>query len=137
MKGMYTAERAYRTSVLPLSVFLVLGGTLLAACAWVVRVPITSPFPFVQSETLNRHVFGLISVVCVIIGLGLTARNRIAWHALLVYLGICVLIPAASAFDANSVALRGVAFPLVGSLMNGFIGIGLYLALRPAFARTH
>jgi hypothetical protein len=67
----------------------------------------------------------------------LMVRNRIAWYALLAYLGIGVVVPAASAFDTNSVVLRGVAFPIVGSLMNGCIGIGIYFALRPAFARTH
>jgi hypothetical protein len=133
VKGKYTAERAFRIAVLPLSIFLVLAGTTLAVCFWVARVRITSPFPFVESEVLNRHAFGLVSLACVIIGLGLMVRNRFAWYALLVYLVIGVVIPAMLVFDARSVARQGVAFPIVSSIINGCIGIGIYFALRPAF----
>jgi len=125
--------RTYRTSVMPLSIFLVLGGTILAALAWVVRVPIALPFPFVESEALNRHLFGIASLACVGIGVGLLFRNRVAWYALLVYLGVGMFLPAISALDAKAVALGGNAFPVLGTLLNGALGIGLYFALRPAF----
>jgi uncharacterized membrane protein len=137
VKGKYTAETAYRSSVLPLSIFLMLAGTILAVCFWVVRIAITSPLPFVESEMLNRHAFGFVSLACVIIGLGLMVRNRFAWYALLVYLAIAVVIPAMLVFDTRSVAHQGVAFPIVGSLMNGCVSIGIYLALRPAFRLPH
>ncbi len=130
---MKNPERVYRTFVVPLSVFLVLCGMILAALAWVVRVSITSPFPFVESEALNRHLFGIASVACVGIGVGLLFRNRFAWYALLVYLSFGALLPAISALDATAVAMRGFAFPILGSLLNGAIGVFLYFVLRPAF----
>ncbi len=124
---------AYRTSVLPLSIFLALGGVILAAMAWVVRVPITWPFPFIEHEAVNRHLFGIVSLVCSGIGVGLLFRSRVAWYALLAYMGAGVLLPAISIFDDHAVASRSLAFPILGSLLNGVIGVGLYFALRPAF----
>lgn len=128
--------RTYRTSVVPLSAFLVMGGMILAACAWVFRAPIASPFPFIESEALNRHLYGVASLACVGIGVGLFFRNRVAWYALLVYLSVGVLLPAISALDARTVASRGFAFPILGSLLNGAVGVGLYFVLRPAFGHA-
>lgn len=125
--------RAYRTSVVPLSVLLMLGGMISATLAWVVRAPITSPFPFIESEALNRHLFGIAGLACVGIGVGLLFRNRVAWYALLAYVGCAVLLLAVSVLDARIVASRGLAFPILGSLINAAIGVGLYFALRPAF----
>jgi hypothetical protein len=133
VKRKYTAEKAYRIAVRPLSIFLVLAGTTLAVCSWIVRVPITSPFPFVESEVVNRHAFGLVGLACVIIGLGLMVRNRFAWYGLIVYLVIGVVIPAMLFFDAQSVTRLGLAFPIISIIMNSCIGIGIYFALRPAF----
>jgi len=128
-------EKTYRTSVIPLSAFLVLCGVILAPFAWVVPAPITSPFPFIESEALNRHLFGIAGLTCVGIGVGLFYRNRFAWYALLAYLTVGTLLPAISALDARTVALRGFAFPILGTLLNGTIGVGIYFVVRPAFGQ--
>ena len=129
--------KAYRTIVVPLSAFLVLGGIILAVCFWVVHVPITWPFPFVQGATLNRHLFGIVSLACVAIGIGLLFRNRVAWYALLVYLSVGVLLPVVSTLDTRTIASRGSAFPILGSFLNGAIAAGIYFAVRPAFAHAN
>lgn len=133
MKHKENHDLIYCTSVLPLSIFLALGGAILAAMAWVVRVPITSPFPFIVSKAVNRHLFGTVSLACSGIGVGLLFRSRVAWYALLAYMGASVLLPAISVFDAHTVASLGLAFPILGGLLNGGLGVGLYFALRPAF----
>ncbi|MBI1312731.1 hypothetical protein GC176_15670 [bacterium] len=126
--------KAYRTCAVPLSILLSFGGVVVAVLLWVVRVPVTSPFPFVESESLNRHVIGVLSVACVGIGVGLFFKNRVAWHVLRFYLGLGVLIPALSALDDRIVASRGIAFTVFSCILNAMIGIGLYFALRPVFA---
>ncbi len=126
--------RAYRTSVVPLSIFLMLGGVFAAVSVWVVRAPITLPFPLIESDDLNRHLFGSVSLACVAIGIGLILRNRLAWYALLVFLCIGVVLPVISALDARIVAMAGFEYPIFGGLLNAAIGIGIYIALRPAFS---
>lgn len=131
-----TSERSYRIAVIPLSIFLVLGGITFAALAWVAHVPMSSPFPFIESESLDRRLFGVAGVVCAIIGVGLFRRNGVAWYALLVYLGLGVLLPAVSVLDAETVAVQGYAFPIAGSVLNGCIAVGIYFAMRPAFLQA-
>ena len=126
--------RAYRTSVVPLSTLFMLGGVFAAVLAWVVRVPITSPFPFIESDDLNRYLLGIVGLVCVVIGIGLIFRNRVAWYGLLVFLCVGVVLPVISAFDARIVAMAGFEYPILGGLLNAVIGIGIYIALRPAFS---
>ncbi|MBS0265820.1 MAG: hypothetical protein JSS02_28070, partial [Planctomycetes bacterium] len=135
---MMNTGRGYRYFVSLISVFFILGGLMFAVFGLCLVMPITSPFPFVESDMLNRQLLGIASLVTVGIGVGLLFRNRFAWYALLVYLGSGVLIPVASAWDAKKVAAWGYLFPILGSLINGVVGVGLFVALRPAFssART-
>ncbi len=126
--------RAYRTSVVPFSIFLMLGGGFFAFLMGGMRVPITSPFPFIVSDALNRFIFVVVGLVCVAIGIGLIFRSRVAWYALLVFLVIGVVLPVISVLDARILQMTGFKYPIFGVLLNGAIGIGIYFAMRPAFS---
>lgn len=129
-------ERSYRRVAVPLAIFMVVGGTILAACFRCTRIPIASPLPFVVSDTLNRQLFGLLAFTSVAIGIGLVCRNRIAWHAMLIYLGLGVALPALWVFDERTVSSTGYAVPILGSILNGALGAGLYFGICPTFARS-
>ena len=131
----YTPERAYRVSVIPLALFLVIGGLFLSVAA--VVLPITSPFPFVRSELGNRAIFGAISIFLSVTGIGLWRKSKTAWYAMLFY-----LVAGASAhavavlFDSESPLYGGQQRYLVlGGLLlwDLLIAVGIYCAIAPAF----
>jgi hypothetical protein len=127
-----TAEAAYRRFVVPLSIFMIVGGMFLSVLFCF--VPITSPFPFVTSERLNRIIGLMISIFLVADGIGLLLRSRVAWYALLAYCGLGVILPVLGAFDPNSWQRHGGYEMLpFGAVLNSVIAIGIYLGTRPAF----
>jgi len=127
------ATRAYRSSVLPLSAFLILAGIVFPLGAWIFRVPITQPFPFVESESVNRSILGFCGILLATTGVGLLLRRRWAWFVLLSCLCIGVMIPILAIFDGRGIAPSGPLVPIVFSLFNTAIGTGIYFALKPAF----
>lgn len=43
-------ERTYHIVVVPVSLLMLIGGVFLAACFWVMQIPITSRLPFIANE---------------------------------------------------------------------------------------
>jgi hypothetical protein len=77
----------------------------------------------------RRLVFGVLSAICLPIGVGLWRRLRLAWYGLFVYIDI------GSALFLLNALLSGVPmfFPIFGLTMPAAIGVGLYIAMKPAF----
>ena len=116
---------------MPLAAILVVGGVVLVICS--VIAPITSPFPFVRSERLNRVIFGMLSIYCIGMGIGLLFRSRIAWCGLLASMGVAAVLPVLTPWDERIFERNGYWPAIVGVLLNGVAGVGIYYAIRPVF----
>ncbi len=80
MRKPYTADRAYRLSVLPLGIFMVLAG--IAGPAWAVFAPVHSFWTFVPEPTnplVKRLVLGGTSLPLLPLGIGVCLRSKLAW----------------------------------------------------------
>lgn len=126
-------DQAFRYRVVPLAMLLMLAGIVFPIAAWVVRIRITSPFPFVESEATIRNLFGLWGLVCVAMSVGLLLRMRCAWYSLVLILAAAPVMHGMGAFDPRVTALQGPLFPVVSAAISMVTGLGLYLFLRPAF----
>ncbi len=127
-------DQAFRYRVVPLAMLLMLAGIVFPIAAWVARVRITSPFPFVESEATSRNLVGLWGLVCVAMSVGLLLRMRCAWYSLVLLLAAAPVIHGMGAFDPRVTAQQGSLFPVASAVISSLIGLGLYRFLKPAFA---
>ncbi len=124
----YSAEKAYRYAVLPLSAFLIFGGAV--ALSFSLLIPAAIVLPPVESLTTRRLVFGAIGCYLAVLGILLVRRKRIALWGLLAYIVVGTEWQVLVAFYDPVVpwwfALTALPFNLV-------IASAIYLAVRPAF----
>lgn len=136
---MFTPDRAFSIVVVPLSLLMIVGGALLAFLFAFTSVPITSPVPFVRSSVANRAIFSCLAVVAAAIGIALLSRRRIAWHALLSFFVLGVLLPLLGLADdraADSTAVPPDIFYVLAAMLNGAIGAAICYVAWPAFRRS-
>jgi len=130
----YTAERAYRVSVRPLAIFLILGGLLLPALA--VLCPSAPDMPFAESPIARRILMAVLGFFFLPIGIGLYLKLKVAWYAMLVYLVFGTVFGAIGVWvDEAADTRERVVLMLFAVLINGVLTVGLYFVTRPVFSR--
>ncbi|TFG46469.1 MAG: hypothetical protein E4H40_07340 [Candidatus Brocadiia bacterium] len=126
----YTPERAYRTSVRPLAVFFVAGGIFLFFGS--LSLPITMPIPFIKTESINRIIMALTSLILILIGTGLFFKSKVAWYGLFLYIAGGTLFISAGfiLFPSDQTDLLCSIMPII---LDTSIGIGIYFATKLVF----
>lgn len=126
--------RYARKWVIGVAAFFTLFGCL-ALLVVAAGVPITSPPPFVESESTQRILIGLIATYVLLVGVGLFWRSRIAWYGMFAYLVPgSAIVYTAMALDTTHPHAWVPPFVLV--VMFGFnclIALGIYIKTRAAF----
>ena len=128
----YTADRAYRVSVLPLGIFLMFGGVVFVLSA--VFMPMTPVWimPPFDDPWLKRVVFGGLGFLWVPIGLGLCFRSRITWFGLFTYMLLGIIWQVTAGFLDPRLA----SFVVLSPLVNIPIAVGIYFVTKPVFVRN-
>ncbi len=127
------ADAAYRRFVLPLSIFLMGGGLMLACGSFF--LPVTGPAPFIRSESTNQIIFFALSLFLAFDGLGLLLKHRWAWMALQIYCLAGILLFPLGTLDPMMRSRMGIAGILIGTLLNGVMFAGIYWGAAPVFRR--
>lgn len=124
----YTPERAYRWSVLPFGVFMMVGGIILFASS--VLAPSNSiSMPPLQDPWLKRVVFGGLALCVALLGLGFCRRSRVAWWGFFAYLLL------GTVWQMIVGILNSQFLPLVlAPAFNLSFALGIYWAMKPVFA---
>jgi uncharacterized membrane protein HdeD (DUF308 family) len=127
----YTPERAYRSSVLPLGIFLIVGGIVLFSAAMLMPSDALFVPPF-SDPWVKRTVFGGLSLPLLPLGLGFCLRNKLAWWGFFAWLLI------GTAWQVVTGMLDPQFGPLVviSPVFNAFVAVGIYFATRPVFVAT-
>lgn len=123
-----TPERAYRWSVLPLGVFMVVGGILLTGAAML--MPADSIFvPPWSDPWMKRLVLGGMSLLLVPMGIGFCLRSKVAWRGFFAWLmvGTCYHI-VAGILDPQY-----RPFIVLSPAFNISFGAAIYLITKPLF----
>lgn len=129
----YTSDRAYRSSVLPLGVFMVFGGIVLPVSA--VLMPAEQIFvPPLTDPWLTRVVFGGMSLFLLPLGVGFCLRSKVAWYGFFawaligtIWWGVFFRGPPDRHFE--------IFVNVVCPLFNLLIAVGIYFATKPVFVR--
>ncbi|MHC4505094.1 MAG: hypothetical protein ACYTFI_17450 [Planctomycetota bacterium] len=130
----YTPERAYRVSVVPLSIFFVIAGLVF----FVVSLVVDGKYIFMPplGPKTASVAFGGIGLFLAAVGVGLLFRLKTAWYAMLAYFILGAPWAAWSWATAPEEMAPPVAFVVFGTLLNVGIAVGLYFVTRPVFVRA-
>jgi hypothetical protein len=133
------SDASYRWTIIPLGILCTFAGVFTTVYMWVLRLPITSPAPFVRSQELNQRLFGAIGIYCLLMGIGLLLRWRIAFYAFFAYIAFGVVVRWIAAFDPEFWKPFGVdqsgrvVITVVAILFDLAIGYFVYRFGTPAF----
>ena len=131
----YTPERAFRVSVMPLSIFFIVSGAVFVIVAAFVDGRFIHMPPF--GPTGAKVAFGLVGLVLIIVGAGMLRRSRLAWYGMFAYLalgGIWYLaLGVAFLISPPGEPEPGALFYLAGVAWTTLIGTGLYFVTYPVF----
>jgi hypothetical protein len=123
-------DPAYRFAVLPLGIFFVLGGIVAIATAiWMPPEAMLMP-PF-EDPSLKRLIMAGLAIPVFAIGLGLCRRSKTAWYGLFLYMLTGTIWHVVVGLLDPQFRFLAIASPV----LNGAIGVGLYLVTKPAFVR--
>jgi hypothetical protein len=126
----YTPERAYRLSVRPLAILLVVIGIVVLVSVWFMTAVVLAIFrPLLQSQIATELIGSGIGLFLVIDGVGLYMRSKLAWYALmsgLIVAGAGQVIIVFSICPVFSV-------PVFLIPLNAALWAGLCLATRQVF----
>ena len=124
----YTADRAYRLSVLPLGVFMIFGGVILFTWAMLMSPEQIFVPPF-KGSLLERVVFGGLSLALLSLGIGFCFRSKVAWWCFFVWMLIGIIWHViAGILDPQFASLA-----ILSPAFNIPIAVGIYYVTKPAF----
>jgi hypothetical protein len=131
----YTPERAFRISVVPLSIFFIVGGAVLAIAAAVrdgrsVYMPPLGP-------TGAKLALGAVGLALVAIGAGMLLKLRLAWYGLIAYLALGgvwnLVLGIGFAVTPPDGGRPGALFHFLAAALAVLFGGGLCFVTRPVF----
>ncbi|MBN1395220.1 MAG: hypothetical protein JW959_09365 [Pirellulales bacterium] len=123
----YTADRAYRLSVLPLGIFMIVCGIIFCASAllmWPQRIFI----PPLNEPLVERIVFIGISLPLIPMGIGFCFRSKVAWWCFFAWMFIGMIWNFSFVIPDPEFSVLGIL-----SFMNIPLAVGIYYATKPAF----
>ena len=134
-----TPEKAFKTSVRPLGVLLILQslGLLYVTSTWPSDTFVRAPLPFIP-DPIKQYFMIVTAILILVIGIGLFMRSRPLWYLFISYLfiGPCWLILGV-AFDyfpkigiSKEIIIPILVF--VSALVSG----GLFIVTKPAFKKA-
>jgi hypothetical protein len=132
MRKPYTPERAYRWSVLPCGLFMIVGGIVLPSAALLMPSYALFVPPF-SDPWLKRAVFAGMSLPLLPLGLGLCFRSKLAWWGFFAWLIIGTAWQVVGGFLDPQFAHLVVVSPV---FTLGF-AVGTYFATKPVFNATN
>ncbi len=127
----YTPERAYRWSVIPLAAFMFFGGLIFVAAS--LFTPLEPDMPPIKSPWLARLVFGGIGAYLSVLGIGFFRLSRLALWG---FYGYIVLGSIWQMFLPMFDSRWSPWLALASLIFNVLITVGIYLAVKPAFANV-
>ena len=130
----YTPERAYRVSVVPLSIFFVIAGVVF----FVVSLVVDGRHIFMPplGPEAASVVFGGAGLFLATVGAGMLFKLKIAWYAMLAYLVLGTPWATWAFATAPEHMACPTAFVVAIPLFNVGVAVGLYFVTRPVFVRA-
>ena len=133
-----TPEKAFKTSVRPLSYLLIIQAISLfyLFITWPSTEFVNFPIPFIP-DVFKYSFLIATAILILIIGIGLFIRSKIVWYIFLAYISLGpIWLIFGIAFDYfPESGPKLITIPLA-IVFSGLIAIGLYIVTKPAFKKT-
>ncbi len=127
----YTPERAYRLSVLPFGIYLIVGGIVGPIAALLVPPEVIHLPPF-SDPWLKRAIFFGATLPYLPLGVGFCLRSKLAWWGFFAWqlMSVCfaVVVGILDRQDPDR-----FAEVVIGPIFNLGFAVGLYFATKPVF----
>ncbi len=134
-----TPDKAFKTSVRPLGVLLILQSLILLyiISTWPAETLARFPLPFIP-DSAKQYFLITFAILILVIGIGLYMRSRLLWYWFISYLIIGPCWPIAGvAFDYfPGIGLTKKILIPVLVLVAAIISGGLYIVTKPAFKES-